>query len=226
MSQVTLIAKPTQQPVDCRGLTPTALQGLSYAAILKQPLSLGGQVGDAFEVVMSEVGDALPTVIFEQTTHLHHAIGFEMSAGQLIVRQQAGDFLAGNMQGGILICHGNTGDRVADRMRRGICLVEGEVKAFAGANMQAGTLGILGACGDYLGYGMKRGSLLLATPPKPQATWVDCGSHTLPFLNLFYLSLRPYKTAFANLDRHHAQRWMGDMGGLGKAEMLWLLPNR
>lgn len=225
MNQIRLIAKAASNPIDCRGLTPQALHGQSEPAILALNLSSGGRVGDAFDVVITQTDDTLPRLMFEHTTAQHHAIGLEMAQGEIMVTHAAGDFLGAGMQGGVIICRGNAGDRLADRMRRGLCLVEGSVGAYAGANLLAGTLGILGQTGDYLGYGMKRGTLLLGAEPSPQATWVDCGQHTLPFLSLLYQSFRGLDSQFAHLSNQRVQRWMGDMGGLGKAEMLWLLPN-
>lgn len=225
MSQIRLIAKPISDALDCRGLTPQALHGKSQQAILALPLPAGGKVADAFDVDVATSGETLPKLIFEKTTSNHHYIGFDMVQGEVLVTHAAGDFLGANMQGGVLICRGQAGARVADRMRRGLCLIEGAVGDYAGANMQAGTLGILGATGAYVGYGMKRGTLLLGVAPSPQATWMDCGQHSLPFLSLLYQSFRGYDTLFAQLSSQRVHRWMGDMGGLGKAEMLCLLPS-
>lgn len=128
------------------------------------------------------------------------------------------------MQGGVLICKGNAGERTADLMRRGILLIEGNVGEYCASSMKAGTVGVLGNTGARLGYGMKRGTLLLAKQPEGQATWLDCGQHTLPFLNIMYQSFQQYDTKFASIDQRRVQRWMGDASGMGKAEILVLQP--
>jgi formylmethanofuran dehydrogenase subunit C len=88
--------------------------------------------------------------------------------------------------------------------------------------MRAGTVGVLGSTSARLGYGMKRGTLLLANKPAEQATWLDCGLHTLPFLNILYQSFQQFDTKFAAISLKRVQRLMGDASGIGKAEMLIL----
>lgn len=218
MSHILLTARPISRSVDCRALLPLALQGKTSAEISAIKLAANLSVGDAFEVSIEAAESTKLT--FKNTTASHQYIGFGMTAGQLVVEGDAGDFLGAQLQNGVLICKGNAGARAGDRMRRGMLLIEGNAGDYCGSDMMAGTLGVLGSTGAHLGYGMKRGTLLLAQTPASQATWIDCGFHKLPFLNILYKSFKLLDSRFAQISSQRVQRWMGDMGGLGKAEIL------
>lgn len=219
MSHIVLTAKPVTRQIDCRALSPQALQGKTAAEISAIKLAKHLTAGEVFEVSVDESTEALK-ITFKNTSTQHAYIGFGMATGQLIVEGDAGDFLGAQIQNGILICKGNAGARAGDRMRRGMLLIEGNVGDYCASDMMAGTLGVLGTTSAYLGYGMKRGTLLLAKTPATQATWVDCGPHTLPFLNILYKSFKLLDSKFAEISSLRVHRWMGDMGGLGKAEIL------
>lgn len=219
MSHIVLTAKPISRNVDCRTLLPVALQGKTVPEIAAMKLAANLSVADVFEVDVDNATEAA-VVTFKNTTAAHQYIGFGMTAGQINVAGDAGDFLGAQLQQGVLICKGNAGARAGDRMRRGMLLIEGNAGDYCGSDMMAGTLGVLGSTGVHLGYGMKRGTLLLAQTPAPQATWVDCGFHKLPFLNILYKSFKQLDSRFAKISSQRVQRWMGDMGGLGKAEIL------
>lgn len=204
--------------IDCKKLIPDYLQGKTIDTILS--IKLGNQltVADVFDVH----GDDPTTLIFKNSSTQLHYIGYRMKTGKITIEDDAGDFTGAEMQGGVLICKGNTGERAGDAMRRGLLLIEGNTGDYCASNMRAGTLGLLGNTGAYLGYGMKRGTLLLSQNPAEQATWLDCGLHTLPFLNLLYQSFQPLDTKFAQLNNRRVRRFMGDVSGLGKAEILVL----
>lgn len=219
MSHIVLTAKPVSRTVDCRALLPLALQDKTVAEIGAIKLAANLSVSDAFEVSLDSATEA-PQLTFKNTTSSHQYIGFGMTTGQLVVEGDAGDFLGAQLQNGVLICKGNAGARAGDRMRRGMLLIEGNAGDYCASDMMAGTLGVLGSTGAHLGYGMKRGTLLLAQTPTPQATWIDCGFHKLPFLNILYKSFKLLDSRFAQISSQRVQRWMGDMGGLGKAEIL------
>lgn len=222
MSHITLSAKALTRYVDCRSLVPNLLSDKSMAEIAAMRLAADLTVADVFEV--SVEADEAHTITFLNTTSAHQYIGFAMTAGQIIVAGDAGDYLGAQLQNGVLICKGNAGARAGDRMRRGMLLIEGNVGEYCASDMMAGTLGVLGNTGAYLGYGMKRGTLLLAQAPAAQATWIDCGLHKLPFLNILYKSFKRLDSRFAQINSQRVQRLVGDMGGLGKAEMLVIQP--
>lgn len=204
--------------IDCKKLTPDYLQGKTIDTILSIALSSQLTVADVFDLQ----GNDAATLVFKNTTSQMHYIGYRMKTGSIMIEGDAGNFTGAEMQGGTLICNGSTSERTGDNMRRGLLLIEGNTGDYCASNMRAGTLGILGSTGAYLGYGMKRGTLLLSQNPIEQATWLDCGLHTLPFLNLLYQSFQRLDTQFAQLNNQRVRRWMGDVSGLGKAEILVL----
>jgi len=218
MSALTFTYKANNtQVIDCRTLTPDLLQDKSLADI--NALPLGSQsVANVFDVS----GKDASNIIFKNSNSQLHYIGHQMKVGSITVEDDAGDYLGSAMQGGVLICKGNAGERAADLMRRGILLIEGNVGEYCASSMKAGTVGVLGNVGARLGYGMKRGTLLLANKPPEQATWLDCGVHTLPFLNILYQSFRQFDTKFARISQKRVRRCMGDASGMGKAEILIL----
>jgi formylmethanofuran dehydrogenase subunit C len=204
-------------PIDCRSLTPDSLKEKSSLDI--QSISIGSHtVADLFDVS----GDDSNRITFKNSNSQLHYIGHQMKSGTIIIDGNAGDYLGSAMQGGVLICKGNAGERAANVMRRGILLIEGNVGEYCASSMRAGTVGVLGNTSARLGYGMKRGTLLLAKQPAEQATWLDCGLHTLPFLNILYQSFQQLDTKFAAISQKRVKRYVGDASGIGKAELLVL----
>jgi len=150
-----------------------------------------------------------------------------MRDGLLKIDGNAGDFLgAGSegsrkgMLGGTVIVKGNAGDRTGDQMRRGLILIEGNVGDYCGSRMVAGTIGVLGNTGAYTAFNMHRGTLLLRNQPKLHVSMRDCGTHTLPFLNLLFKSFSKYNTKFSKLSNQRVQRFVGDTAYNGNGEIL------
>jgi formylmethanofuran dehydrogenase subunit C len=154
-----------------------------------------------------------------------------MLGGLLKIDGNTGDFLGGassglrkGMRGGTIIVKGNAGDRAGDQMRRGLILIEGNVGDYCASRMIAGTIGVLGNVGEYACFNMKRGTLLLTKRPKFHATIQDCGTHTLPFLNLMFKSFKPFNTSFSDIETNRVQRFVGDAACNGNGEILLLSP--
>lgn len=156
-----------------------------------------------------------------------------MRRGSLTIAGDAGDHLGGalpgamkGMAGGQVLVHGHAGQRCADRMRRGAILVAGPVGAYAGSRMLAGTLLALGGVGAHAGYGMKRGTLLVRGSAALDATFADCGTHTLPIVHLLFRSWLSLGAPFAELagSARPVRRWMGDRAADGKGEVLLFDP--
>jgi len=155
-------------------------------------------------------------------------VACEMKKGRIVVQGNVGDCagapLPGNkkgMSGGMLVVHGNAGERLADQLRRGQILVAGNAGAYAASRMIAGTVLVLGSLGAHCGHAMRRGSLIVRQRPALPATFADCGTHTLAFLPLLMASWKDAGAPFAALPVNpRAQRWMGDTGNGGKAEVL------
>jgi formylmethanofuran dehydrogenase subunit C len=151
----------------------------------------------------------------------------ELAGGIIRINGNVGDFLAsalpGNrkgMKGGMVIVTGNAGDRAGDQMRRGTVFIEGNAGAYCASRMLAGTIGVMGSVGNYVGFGMRRGTLLLFSPPKLHSTLQDCGTHTLPFLNLMCKSFEGLPTRFALMKGNRVRRFAGDLANDGKGEIL------
>ncbi|WP_150046198.1 MULTISPECIES: formylmethanofuran dehydrogenase subunit C [Methylomonas] len=155
--------------------------------------------------------------------------GCEMKNGLIQIEGDAGDFLGGalpgnkqGMKGGTLLVKGNVGQRCGDHMRRGQILIEGNAGDYCGSRMVAGTIAVMGSVGRYAGYAMRRGTLLLWNRPALQATFNDCGSHTLAFLPMLFASFKHLNSRFAESGAafNRVQRFGGDMAETGRGEIL------
>lgn len=153
----------------------------------------------------------------------------EMKKGYLEIAGNAGDFLGGalpgnkmGMKGGTILVKGNVGERAGDHMRRGNILIEGNAGDYCGSRMTAGTIAVMGKTGRYLGYAMRRGTLLLWNPPQLQASFNDCGTHTLAFLPILFASFKTLDSRFADAAQafDRVQRYAGDMSEMGRGEVL------
>jgi formylmethanofuran dehydrogenase subunit C len=153
----------------------------------------------------------------------------EMKNGYLEIDGNAGDFLGaalpGNkmgMKGGTILVKGNVGERAGDHMRRGNILIEGNAGDYCGSRMTAGTIAVMGQTGRYPGYAMRRGTLLLWNQPQLQASFNDCGAHTLAFLPILFASFKKLDSRFADASTafNRVQRYAGDMAEMGRGEVL------
>lgn len=244
MAAVVLRAKaPPPFAVDLAALAPAALAGLPAAAI--ERIALGRlAVGDLFAVTP---GDAAELVIAGGSP-LFSGIGAFLQAGSLLVegdagpfaaaemrggrveiRGDAGDFLAAaradgrqGMAGGVVVVRGHAGAHAGAFLRRGVVVVEGAAGAGAGMGMIAGTLAICGAAGPRTGALMRRGTLLLGTPPPAPPAGFIPGRLAADgvFPALLAQALRPLSAAAAECAAAVRQRWLGDLAGLGKGEIL------
>jgi len=208
-----------QSKLNCSELTPDKLANLSIAQIKTLTLSSNKnapKVKDFFDVS----GDDASHIVFKNISQQCDYIGHHMKNGQITVEGNAGDFLGANMRGGQIICQGDVGDRLGDMMRRGLILIDGDAGAYCGSRMIAGTIGVYGKVGAYMGFALRRGTFLLTQTPATQATWLDCGTHTLPFLSLMFNSFKSLDSKFAKLSNTRVQRWMGDASQNGTGEIL------
>ena len=212
------LKQPLNKALDCSRLTSAILEGKTPPQMKDLALNTKQKISDVFNVT----GEDALNIVFKDANQYLTNIGQNMRKGLITLEGDCGDFLGVKMQGGMIICKGNAGDRVGDKMRRGMVLIEGNVGNYCASSMMAGTIGVLGTTGDYLGFGMKRGTLLLAKPPTDQITWVDCGMHSLPYLKLLFKSFALFDSQFSKLSATRVHRWMGDISGLGKAEILVL----
>lgn len=155
--------------------------------------------------------------------------GSGMAGGDIQVKGSAGDFLGAaipgdkqGMLGGTIVVEGNAGDRAGDHMRRGLLLIKGDAGDYCGSRMLAGTLAVGGKTGVGVAFGLKRGTLLFAHVPELSATFNDCGSHSISFLNLLHRQFRAAGGAAAEFAHKsdRVRRFMGDLANDGKGEIL------
>jgi formylmethanofuran dehydrogenase subunit C len=216
MSALTLTLKDQTIAIDCRKLTPNALAGLTVDEISQLQLASTITVADVFDVS----GNDTNHIVFSIASSQLNYIGYQMKAGQISVQGDAGNYLGAEMQGGTIVCSGNVGERAADKMRRGILLIDGNTGAYACSRMIAGTVGIYGKAGAHLGYALRRGTILLNKNTALSSTWLDCGTHHLPFLKLLFKAIKPLDSKFSALTTTRVQRFMGDASQTGKGEVL------
>jgi formylmethanofuran dehydrogenase subunit C len=157
-----------------------------------------------------------------------HWTGSGMAGGDLEVRGNVGDRLAGplpgemlGMSGGILVVRGAAGERAGDRLRRGTILVEGTAAFAAGSRMRAGTLIVRGSTGPGVGYLMHRGTIVLGSLSEGLGpTFLDCGTHDLVACRLMAQFVRGKSAGTAEFLMRPLRRFAGDTAVLGKGEIL------
>lgn len=82
-----------------------------------------------------------------------------MRSGSLLIRGDAGDFLAAYGIGGYVAVHGKAGDFAGYGMSGADLLIRSRCGNFAGAMMRSGALVLGNGCGENLGIGMTGGTI-------------------------------------------------------------------
>ena len=85
--------------------------------------------------------------------------GHSLQTGSILIRGEAGNFLAAYAAGGYLAVHGRAGDQVAYGLSGADVLVRSRCGNMAAAAMRSGTLVLGNGCGDGLGHGMTGGTI-------------------------------------------------------------------
>ncbi|NOT12427.1 MAG: formylmethanofuran dehydrogenase subunit C [Methylococcaceae bacterium] len=194
---------------------------------------IGKELSEGSITVEGDAGAYLGFGMKSGAIKVHGNVGLyaacEMKNGYLEIDGNAGDFLGaaqpGNkmgMKGGTILVKGNVGERAGDHMRRGNILIEGDAGDYCGSRMTAGTIAVMGKTGRFVGYAMRRGTLLLWNQPQLQASFNDCGAHTLAFLPILFASFKKYDSRFAETSAafNRVRRFAGDMSELGRGEVL------
>jgi len=169
MSTLTLtLSQLPAHPLDCSGLLPAALAGLSARAL--KNLLLGGgpepvKLGDHFDIDGKCDGNSLSIV--NRGARLDN-LGAALTAGEIGVRGGAGRFAARGMRGGLLRIRGGAQDFLATGMRGGVVEVLGDVGDFcAGAlpnepfGLNGGLVVVHGNAGDRLADRQRRGVVVV-----------------------------------------------------------------
>ncbi len=185
---LTLKRQP-DQVIDASELVPQLLAGKSVSEIEATPWARQ-TIGDWFDVAATMDAATLATsddhtdvacggiaghatlVIKGDASRLSH-IGSTMVSGEIIVEDEAGDFLGAaacgkrvGMSGGRIVVTGNAGTHVGHRMRRGEIWVAGRTGRFTAANMVAGTIVVAGEMSGDCAIGMRRGTLIAERVPE------------------------------------------------------------
>lgn len=153
--------------VDLRGVTPTALAGLSTTQI--EQLSVGhgnawSPLAEFFEVQAAD-DEAL---VFEGDLSRFDRVGWQMDSGTLRVEGSVGDYAGAAMRGGQLQVSGHAGDLAACEMAGGTLTIAGDAGHFVASTlpgsidgMRGGTVVIRGRAGDRLADRMRRGTVVV-----------------------------------------------------------------
>jgi len=153
--------------VDLRGITPTALEGLSAADVERLPVGCGNAMLALAELFGIETltSDAL---VFDADLARFDRVGWHMSGGLMRVEGSVGHHAGGCMSAGELVVKGDAGALAACEMAGGTLTVEGHVGDFAASTlpgsmdgMRGGSLVVKGHAGARFGDRMRRGSALV-----------------------------------------------------------------
>ena len=160
----------TQAPalrVDLRGITPTALAGLSTSEVERLRVGCGNATLPLAEFfrVESDPGDAL---VFDGDLARFDRVGWQMAGGAMRVNGNVGHYAGGGMSAGELFVTGDAGLLAACEMAGGTLAIEGDADDFAASTlpgsmdgMRGGTLIVKGRAGDRFGDRMRRGTALV-----------------------------------------------------------------
>ncbi len=165
-----------------------------------------------------------------------HGAGLEMQGGLLRIQGDCGDSLGGaapgrqtGMQGGLILLRGSCGARAGEYMRRGLVVIQGDCGDCCALGMHAGTLAVLGKSGRMPGRRMRRGTLFLARAPRGTPPgFAFCASLEIGYLRLLRRHLNRLQRGLGAAlipEPPRVHRYMGDLVGLGKAELLVPLPS-
>ena len=153
--------------VDLRGITPSALAGLSAAQVAQLRVGHGNATAPLAEFfsIEPDTGEAL---VFEADLSRFDRVGWQMTAGRIQVDGAVGHYAGGCMTGGELAVKGDAGLLAACEMAGGMLSVEGNVDDFAASTlpgsmdgMRGGSLIVKGNAGARFGDRMRRGTALV-----------------------------------------------------------------
>lgn len=153
--------------VDLRALSPAIGQALTQREVERLRLTHGNQtlpLAELFDVTFNDDD----TWRLEGDLSRFDRIGWQMSAGHLVVEGDVGDHAGAGMSGGALHIKGSAGDLAACEMAGGLLEIDGNVGAFAAGplpgsmeGMRGGTFTVRGNAGERFGDRMRRGTALV-----------------------------------------------------------------
>lgn len=168
MSGFTL--RPKQAPtlrVDLRGVTPPALAALSVAEVERLAVGHGNGLVPLAEFFHVAARDD-EALVWAADLRRFDRVGWQMSAGHLVVEGGVGDYVGACMSGGTIAVHGDAGALAACEMAGGSLTIDGDAGDFAASTlpgsmdgMRGGTLVVKGNAGARCADRMRRGSAIV-----------------------------------------------------------------
>ena len=162
----TLKAAPALR-VDMRGVTPTALAGLSAAEVERLPVGYGSTrlpLAEFFQLAPQDE-DALD---FEGDLSRFDRVGWQLAQGRIRIDGSVGHHAGGGMRAGELLVSGHAGLLAACEMAGGVFTVQGDVDDFAASalpgsmdGMRGGTFVVMGNAGARFADRMRRGNAIV-----------------------------------------------------------------
>jgi len=161
------LKQPIAQRVDMSPLTSQNLQALSLAEIAALTLQTGNRKLAVSELFDISGDDAQQIVIENSSTKLDY-IGKGLSAGEILVRGDAGAYTGMQMLGGSIKVSGSAGLYTGCEMKNGDIEIGGNVGDYTGGalpgnkqGMRGGSILIKGNAGSRTGDHMRRGQILI-----------------------------------------------------------------
>lgn len=162
----------TDFPVECPGLAPDRLAGLSADAVARLPARAGREpvvLADLFTIRATD----RPADHLEITGEMPNLFGLadRMAGGSLVVRGRVGSYLARGLTAGTVELDGSASDFVGAEMAGGLIRIRGIVgdelgSALPGSRigMSGGVILLHGSAGDRVGGNLRRGLIAVTGP--------------------------------------------------------------
>ncbi len=154
----------TSLPVEVEQITPDVLRAKSIDEIERLEIHHGNRRIPLAELFRVSGDPSDGRLDFEGDLRGVHNIGRGMSAGEIVVRGDAGNHLGAEMSGGTIRVEGDAGGWIGAEMKGGLIVVSGSAShrvgsAYPGSKrgMTDGTILIAGDAGDRVGASMRRG---------------------------------------------------------------------
>lgn len=172
--EVTLILKQeiVGASLEAEGISPDVFSGKTVEDIKGLKVWKGNKqltIDDYFEI-SGELGDTakeIKIVLEGDLSKIKH-IGEGMTAGEILIKGNAGMHTAAKMKGGKITVEGNVDDWTGVEMKGGVLTILGNARNYLGAayrgasvGMQGGTIEVEGDCGTEAGEWMKKGIITI-----------------------------------------------------------------
>ncbi len=159
-------------PVEAYCITPDEFAGKTLEELRNLTLWVGKRrrrLGDLFEVY-GEAGDSAEDteIVVEGDVPTVKYIGYEMTAGRIVIQGRSGAHTGARMSGGEIVVEGDVGEWSGAEMSGGVLRIRGNADHFLGASylgspfgMTGGAIIVHGSVGGEACRGMRRGLLVV-----------------------------------------------------------------